>query len=74
LIQFRFAGCQGGLGAFESQLEVIGFQTNQQCAFFHMLVVFHQHCADAGTQLAGYAGDFGLNVRIVGVLVKAADQ
>ncbi|MNR52788.1 hypothetical protein D3C85_1726950 [compost metagenome] len=35
-----------------------------------MLVVLHQHFVDACAQLAGHAGDFTLDVGVIGAFIK----
>ena len=74
LRQFRLAGGQGGAGAFQGQLEIGGLQGQQQLAFFHVLVVRHQHLLDTRAQLAGNPGDLALYVGVVGAFVEAPDQ
>ncbi|MCY1353948.1 hypothetical protein D9M69_403020 [compost metagenome] len=74
LDQFRLAGGEEGAGALQGELEVVGFQANQQVAFLYLLVVADQHLVDAGAQLAGHPGDLTLHIGVVGALDEAADQ
>ncbi|MNQ70928.1 hypothetical protein D3C85_855810 [compost metagenome] len=72
--QLGLAGGEEGACAFQGELEVVGFQADQQVAFLHLLVVADQHFVDPGAQLAGHPGDLALHVGVVGAFDEAADQ
>ena len=65
------AGCKGGVGAVDGQVEIITFEFDQQLAFFNVLVVLYQNLIDARTELARHASDLALHIGVVGALVKA---